>query len=148
MQTQELTIASDMANLPQVLEFVRNGCLAAGMSDDAAFACELATDEACTNVIEHAYRGRRDGVIRITWQRNDDAFIVRLHDRGKPFDPAKISKPPLNRKLEERTVGGLGLHFMRSVMDEVRFEFDKNTGNTLTMIKRVVRNADGPASYD
>lgn len=137
-----------MANLPQVLAFVRSGCQAAGLSDDAAFACELAADEACTNVIEHAYRGRRDGVIRISWQRDDDVFVLHFHDRGKPFDPTKISRPPLNRRLEERTVGGLGLHFMRSMMDEVRFEFDKNAGNTLTMVKRVDRNADDPASDD
>jgi serine/threonine-protein kinase RsbW len=108
----------------------------------------LAADEACTNVIEHAYRGRRDGVIRISWQRDDDAFVLRLHDRGKPFDPSKVSKPPLNRRLEERTVGGLGLHFMRSLMDEVRFEFDVNAGNTLIMVKRVARNADDPTSDD
>ncbi len=142
MQTQELIVASDLANLPQVLDFVRKGCLLAGLSDDEAFACELATDEACTNVIEHAYRGRRDGVIHVSWQRLDDAFVVRLRDYGQPFDPSKVAKPPLNRKLEERTIGGLGLHFMRSLMDEVHFEFDQNAGNTLTMVKRLAHPPD------
>lgn len=146
MMMQELVIGSDLANLTVALAFVRDRCAAAGLSEDAAFACELAADEACTNIIEHAYRGRKDGQIRITCHLQDEEFIIRLHDHGKPFDPTKIGKPPLNRRLEEREIGGLGLHFMRSMMDEVHFEFDKNAGNTLTMVKRIGRNVTSPNS--
>lgn len=137
MDPQELVISSDLANLPRVLDFVRARCIAAGLSDDAVFACELATDEACTNVIEHAYLGRRSGEIRITCYLNGDHFVVRLHDHGQPFDPAQVAAPTLSGSLSERDVGGLGLHFMRSLMDEVRFEFDQEVGNTLTMVKRI-----------
>jgi serine/threonine-protein kinase RsbW len=136
MDMQELVITSDLANLPRVLDFVRAHCIAAGLSDDAVFACELATDEACTNVIEHAYGGA-GGEIRISCSRNDDRFVVRVHDRGQPFNPAEVAAPALSGTLSEREIGGLGLHFMRSLMDEVRFEFDQDDGNTLTMVKRV-----------
>ncbi len=136
MDMQELVITSDLANLPRVLDFVRARCIAAGLSDDAVFACELATDEACTNVIEHAYRGG-GGEIRISCYRNGDHLVVRLHDRGQPFNPAQVMAPALSGSLSEREIGGLGLHFMRSLMDEVRFEFDHEAGNTLTMVKRI-----------
>jgi serine/threonine-protein kinase RsbW len=137
MDQQELVISSDLANLPGVLDFVRSRCIAAGMSEDAVFACELATDEACTNVIEHAYRDSQGGPIRISCHLNGDHFVVQLHDHGRPFDPTQVAAPTLSGSLSERDIGGLGLHFMRSLMDEVRFEFDAEAGNTLTMVKRI-----------
>jgi serine/threonine-protein kinase RsbW len=133
----ELVVSSSLDALPQVIDFVRQVCLQAGLADQASFACELATDEACTNIIEHAYAGRSDGVIRVACWQADDAFIVQLHDQGAAFDPAAVREPPLTDDLAGRPLGGLGMHFMRSLMDEVRFDFDPVTGNTVTMTKRL-----------
>ncbi len=136
MESVELTVSSDLDGLPQVIDFVRQACTAAGLSDNAVFACELATDEACTNIIEHAYDGRSDGVIRVTCRTEPGAFVVQFHDQGVAFDPSKIREPLLNEVLADRPLGGLGMHFMRSLMDEVRFDFDPIQGNMLTMTKR------------
>lgn len=139
MNSAEIIFASDLANLSAALDFVRAQCLAAGASDDETFACELATDEACTNIIEHAYQGRKDGEICLTCLWTDELFIVRLHDHGQPFDPTAVAVSPRVARLEDAEIGGLGLHFMRSLMDEIRFEFDPIGGNTLTMVKRLSR---------
>jgi len=136
MQIEELTVSSDLDGLPQVIDFVRQASLVAGLSDDAVFACELATDEACTNIIEHAYAGRSDGVIRVCCWTENGAFVVQFHDQGVAFDPTRIREPLLTEELAQRPLGGLGMHFMRSLMDEVRFEFDPVAGNMLTMTKR------------
>ncbi|MCS6843809.1 MAG: ATP-binding protein [Caldilineales bacterium] len=144
MNTAEIVFASDLANLSAALDFVRAQCRFAGASDDETFACELATDEACTNIIEHAYQGRKDGEIRLTCLWADEVFIIRLHDRGQPFDPTAVAVPPRAARLEDVEIGGLGLHFMRSLMDEIRFEFDPAGGNTLTMVKRLSHGAAAP----
>jgi len=136
MESVELTVSSDLDDLPQVIDFVRQACTAAGLSDNAVFACELATDEACTNIIDHAYGGRSDGVIRVACWTEPGAFVVQFHDQGVAFDPSKIREPLLNEVLADRPLGGLGMHFMRSLMDEVRFDFDPIQGNMLTMTKR------------
>ncbi|MFZ2357923.1 MAG: ATP-binding protein [Anaerolineae bacterium] len=136
MESAELTVSSDLDGLPQVIDFVRQACTAAGLPDNAVFACELATDEACTNIIEHAYGGRSDGVIRVTCWTEPGAFVVQFHDQGVAFDPSKIREPLLSEVLADRPLGGLGMHFMRSLMDEVRFDFDPIEGNRLTMTKR------------
>lgn len=136
MAIEELTISSDLDGLPQVIDFVRQASMAAGLPEKAVFACELATDEACTNIIEHAYAGRSDGVIRVSCWTENGAFVVQFHDQGVAFDPTQIQEPLLTEELAERPLGGLGMHFMRSLMDEVRFEFDPVTGNKLTMTKR------------
>jgi anti-sigma regulatory factor (Ser/Thr protein kinase) len=136
MAIEELTVSSDLDGLPQVIDYVRQASMAAGLPEKAVFACELATDEACTNIIEHAYAGRSDGVIRVACWTENGAFVVQFRDQGIAFDPTQIREPLLTENLAERPLGGLGVHFMRSLMDEVRFEFDPVTGNKLTMTKR------------
>jgi serine/threonine-protein kinase RsbW len=136
MQTEAIIVNSSLDALPQVIDYVREACLAAGLPDQDIFACELATDEACTNIIDHAYAGRGDGVIRVSCWTEDGAFVVQFFDQGLAFDPTKVQEPLLTDDLAERQLGGLGMHFMRSLMDEVRFEFDPVAGNMLTMTKR------------
>jgi serine/threonine-protein kinase RsbW len=95
----------------------------------------MAVDEACTNIIEHAYGGEGRGDIECTCQIESDRLIVRLCDHGRPFDPSSVPEPDINASLEERTEGGLGLFLIRKLMDEVHFEFTAESGNVLTMVK-------------
>ncbi|MEA3337522.1 MAG: ATP-binding protein [Chloroflexota bacterium] len=136
-RTEDLVISSDLDQLPRVLDFVREACRLAAMSNDDAFACELAADEACTNIMEHAYGSSGDGKIRIQCRCEEDRFFLIFRDRGEPFDPALVKEPNLGSDLMEREVGGLGLHFIRSLMDEISFEFNELEGNTLIMVKRL-----------
>lgn len=97
---------------------------------------ETAVDEACSNIIEHAYGGEGIGDIEITYQINAKCLTIILRDFGKPFDPSKIPEPQLTAPLEKRKSHGLGLFFIRKMMDEVHFDFSNETGNVLTMVKR------------
>lgn len=132
----ELLVTSDLGQLPRVLDFVRAACTEAGMDEDEVFACELATDEACANIMEHAYDGRRDGEILVHCWAADGRVFIRFHDTGRRFEPSEIESPVFTDNLQERQIGGLGLHFMRSLMDEVIFDFGE-TGNTVIMSKRI-----------
>ena len=96
----------------------------------------MAVDEACCNIIEHAYGGEGRGDVECSCRVNDEGLTVTLRDRGRPFDPSGVPEPDLQADLEDRDVGGLGLYFMRKLMDEVRFEFTPGAGNALTMVKR------------
>jgi anti-sigma regulatory factor (Ser/Thr protein kinase) len=137
MQIEELVVTSALDELPRVIDFVHRACVSAAVPEDVAFACQLAADEACTNIMEHAYAGRSDGAIRISLRINANQVHLIFHDQGVAFDPNLIEAPHLGGDLVDRQIGGLGLHFMRSLMDEVRFEFDPAIGNTLTMTKRL-----------
>ena len=133
---EELVVTSALDELPRVIDFVSQACETSAVPEDVAFACQLAADEACTNIMEHAYDGRMDGEIRISCWVSEDQVHLQLRDNGAAFDPGIIETPSLDGNLTDRQIGGLGLHFMRSLMDEVRFEFDPTTGNTVTMTKR------------
>jgi serine/threonine-protein kinase RsbW len=130
----ELTVPARFENLALIGEFVVSVARRAGLDEKGVFNVQLACDEACTNVMEHAYGGD-EGPVRVACKLHPGHLEIQVHDTGKPFDPATVRAPDLEAPLEERETGGLGLHFMRSVMDDVRFEFDES-GNLLTMVKR------------
>jgi serine/threonine-protein kinase RsbW len=95
----------------------------------------MAVDEACSNIIEHAYQGQADGEIECSYEITPDSLIVTLRDRGRHFDPTHASEPDLNAKLKDRTRGGLGIYFIRKLMDRVEYESTPDSSNVLTLVK-------------
>lgn len=123
-------------SLAKIARFVVYAAEAAGLSRDAIYAVEMAVDEACTNIIQHAYGGEGRGDIECTCRINHSGLTVTLRDYGRPFDPERVPEPDIHTSLEERKEGGLGLYLIRKLMDEVHFEFVPDSGNVLTMVKR------------
>jgi len=133
----ELRVAGHLSDLPLVMDFVAEMCHQAGGASPAAFDLQLATEEACYNVIQHAYGGA-GGECTVSFEvRGPDVAII-VRDRGRRFDPDAIPEPDVTVPLEERHVGGLGLYLMRQSVDEVRFDFSAENGNTLVMVKHNV----------
>lgn len=134
-ESYSLTVASDVANLETIADFVTQAAQKANLDERDVFAVQMAVDEACTNIIEHAYADA-PGDIHLTCQVKPGECVVAIRDHGRPFDPESVPPPDLCCDLEERCVGGLGLYFMRKLMVEVRFSFDPEKGNQVVMIKR------------
>ncbi len=129
-----MVCAGKMKELPAVIEFVETACGDAAINPDFCFDLTLAVEEAASNVIEHGYKNRGGHLsVRMIVAGSDVTFELR--DQAKPFKPGKIGRPDESIPLEERPVGGLGLHLMHQLMDEVHYETLPD-GNLLTMIKR------------
>ncbi|MEW5940291.1 MAG: ATP-binding protein [Chloroflexota bacterium] len=135
------TFSANFNNLDAIRDFVGGIAEQAGFSGKEVYAIQLCTDEACSNVVEHAYAGIEGGDIEVTCDVKDDALTVVIHDHGVEFDITKVKKPNLGKKLEEREIGGLGVYLIQKLMDDVRFESSAKTGNYLTMVKRKSRGA-------
>jgi len=133
---RELHVKSKMENLSVISEFVASAASEFGLDEDQTFAVLMAVDEACANIIEHAYGGNSDGTIDIRCELHNDEVVVKVHDHGKAFDPQSVLPPDLAAPLDEQEERCLGLYLMFKLMDSVRFEFDEVKGNTLTMVKR------------
>ena len=131
-----LSVSSDMKNLAVIADFVTAVAEKLGLDEDETFALQMAIDEACSNVMEHAYRGRVDGEVSLRVQAVDDEVVITIHDQGEPFDPHSVPRPDISAPLHERHNGGLGLYLMEKLMDSVEWKFDPERGNTLTMRKR------------
>ncbi len=130
------TFLAQFENLDSIRDFVGEFARKAGMDDKDTYNIQLAVDEACSNIIEYAYEDIPNGKIEINVSATREALTMIIRDQGKRFNPAEIAAPDLNAALEDRPIGGLGLFFMRKLMDEVRFEWSPEIGNTLTMVKR------------
>lgn len=126
-----------MERLGEISEFVERAARASGLNEDKTYDVQMAVDEACTNVINHAYRGRSDGRIEIVCEPSPSEFVVTIRDWGKRFDPKKVAKPKTGDPLQRRKIGGLGLFFMYKMMDRVKFSFSQDQGNVLVMSKKI-----------
>lgn len=131
----ELIVASRLENLAKIADFVTTATHQAGLSDRAAYGVQMAVDEACTNVIEHAYGNQNNGDIRITYQLEATCLRLIITDKGTPFDPSIVAKPDPNAPLEARSSRGMGMFLMRNLVDEIEYQFQTPQGNQLIMVK-------------
>ncbi len=122
--------------LVEISNFVVTSARNAGLKDSQIYGVQLAVDEACSNIIEHAYGGKNSGKIQVTCEVDEGELRVILQDRGVQFNPEQI--PGLNNDtpLSKVKSRGAGLFLIRKMMDEVYFDFSSETGNTLTMVKK------------
>ncbi len=132
-----LAIRADLNALARISTFITQAAEQANLDTRATWQVQLAVDEAATNITQHAYDEHNPGDIIVSWQHEHDRFIVTLCDHGRRFDPNAIPAPNLEAPLEERQVGGLGVYLITRLMDEVRFDFDPQEGNVLTMVKYI-----------
>lgn len=110
--------------------------LKAGLDDKAVYAVQLAVDEACSNIIDHAYGGEGVGELECSVAIQDDGLKVILRDQGRPFDPKKIPPPKIEIPLEELKPRGVGYFLMTKMMDRIDYRYSNKEGNVLTMFKR------------
>ncbi|MEX2641912.1 MAG: ATP-binding protein [Acetobacterales bacterium] len=133
----ELLVELRVPSCPDRLRLVRAGVSAAaqlcGFGSDDVCDIVLAVDEACQNVIRHAYKSAPDGVIVVALLRDRHSMIVLLRDFAPTVDASRI-KP---RSLDEVRPGGIGVHLINEVMDESGFlPPPSGHGNLLRMAKR------------
>lgn len=127
--------AGEFSNLAKISEFIAEQAHQIGLNERATYEVQLAVDEACSNIIEHAYGGEGKGEIEITCNLAPDGIEIVLKDEGKPFDPDSIKEIEIGTPLEKLGSRGAGVFLMRKLMDEVRFEFSKKSGTILKMKK-------------
>jgi anti-sigma regulatory factor (Ser/Thr protein kinase) len=131
-----LSLFADVSELATIREFVAQAGRDLGLDERRIYDLQLAVDEACANVVQHGYGGQ-GGEIEITFERDEEEVRVTLRDWGTSFDPQAVPAPDVTASLEQRRLGGLGLFLINQVMDDVSFEFDAESGNVLTMVKRL-----------
>lgn len=135
MKPQSLTIESRTERLISVREFVSTAARKFGFSDEEVGKIALAVDEACTNVIKHAYSYEPDKPITVIVSGEGSAFEIAIRDQGMQFDPALIPTPNMKEYLTHYRKGGLGVHLMRSLMDKVVYSIKPGKPNEVRLIK-------------
>ena len=106
-----------------------------GWSGDLTFRISLVVDELAQNVVDYAYNDT-PGDVEVSVTSRDETVIVEIIDEGKPFDPlTDAPAPDLTSPIESRPIGGLGVHFTKTLMDDV--EYRRESGqNRLRIVTR------------
>jgi serine/threonine-protein kinase RsbW len=130
------TFPGNFSSLGQISEFIAAEAASAGLDEKAIYSVQLAVDEACTNIIEHAYSGENNGEIICSCDSSSEEFSVELRDYGKQFKPDLVPEPDVGAPLESIGNRGAGLFLMKKLMDEVKYDFSNTTGTILRMTKK------------
>ncbi len=134
LETYKKTVGASTENLSDIRDFVASHAQKYGFDDNIVADIRLAVDEACTNIIKHAYSNDPKENLEITIEVDDEKFMIYLVDRGDGFDVKTYQKPDLKKQIEQKKRGGMGVHLMLNLMDEVTYQV-KNNMNVLCMSK-------------
>ena len=133
----ELTVPSTTGNLSRIRKFVKNYSEKFGLDNDLTGKIVLAVDEACTNIIKHAYKYSPQGKITIKLKTDKKKLSISIIDEGGHFDPQSIPEPDLKKMQHERRGGGLGIFLMKKLMDEVEFSNLAGNRNKVVLVKYI-----------
>ena len=113
-----------------------------GFNEPDIAKIEFAVDEACSNIVKHAYAADKkwcwqhhDPRIRLDVRTEQDRLVIEINDHGQRFDFASYRPAEIDHRLREMTPGGYGIAIIRRFMDEVQYSSNDQTGNTLRMVK-------------
>jgi anti-sigma regulatory factor (Ser/Thr protein kinase) len=130
----ELHLANDLAGLADLPEQVERFGAEQRLPGNVVNALNVVLDEAVSNAINHGYDAGARGEIAVRLRRTADRVEVEVADDGRPFDPLQAPPPDLTLPLDQRPIGGLGIHLIRNLMDEVSY-VRRGNRNVLKMVR-------------
>jgi serine/threonine-protein kinase RsbW len=136
-----LRIANLIGELTKVVTFVEKFGRDQGLSDRAINALNLCLDEILNNTISYGYEGAAPRVISVRLSVDGGYLQAEIEDDARPFDPRRATPPELPSDLASRRPGGLGLHFVNSLMDVVDYRW--SDGYNRTTLKKSVQPPAG-----
>jgi len=136
-RTFALHVPSSTENLALIRDFVSNIGTQAGFDDNEVARIALAVDEACANVIEHAYGLDATRDVKVRAVIDEDQLSFEIVDSGRGFDPAQVQAKDVDELIKQRRSGGLGLRLIRTIMDDVQYQITPGQKNELRMVKRL-----------
>ncbi len=134
-KTYQLRLPSQSDNLSIIRSLVTKVAAQVGLNKDEASKIELAVDEACTNVIRHAYNKNTNEIIDIQIKIDKKKLMIIVSDTGKGFNPDKVRIPDLGESIRAGKRGGLGICLIKTLMDKVDFQMKPGTKNQVKMVK-------------
>lgn len=131
-------IQTDLQEIPRLAEQVEAFCEEAGVSMASVYPINLVLDEWLTNLITYAFDDGAQHTIEVDLSKADDGLTITVTDEGRAFNPlTDAPEAQLDGDVDSRQVGGLGIHFMKTLMDEIDYQSADGV-NRLTLRKRPV----------
>lgn len=139
MTFDTLRCAAILDNLNQVIEFVEEAADRFELAPKKKFGLLVAVEEAFVNVCHYAYPYDTDGDVSIACGTDNESFVVEIADAGAPFDILSLPEPDTTSDIMDRQIGGLGVHFIRTLTDQVSYR--REEGNNI--LRMVLHKTEG-----
>ena len=136
-----IILNTDIGEVPQLSEFIDSFAEEAGIDFSLTMSLNLAMEEAVVNVMQYAYPQGTKGKVEILAESEGEEVTFVISDSGKAFDPTAKAEVDVNLNVEDRPIGGLGIHLVRQIMDSVEYKREDNK-NVLTLRKNTA-NVEG-----
>jgi serine/threonine-protein kinase RsbW len=140
VDTKSIEIPSKVENLYEACDFVTEFARETGFVQEAIGKIKIAVYEACLNAIEHAYHSDPFRIVRVIVKRFPHKIAIHVIDQGIGFDVDEKGGFDIVKAANARHTGGMGLHIIKSSMDEIAYEKDPVVGNQLIMVKYFDKN--------
>jgi sigma-B regulation protein RsbU (phosphoserine phosphatase) len=135
--SRRLIMKNEMSEVGRLRAFLFSVCREHGIDDENAKTLNLALEEWVANVINYAYPKGMRGHVEVTADVNDDVLTFVIKDHGAAFDPTQHEEVDIDAELDERAIGGLGIHLIRTIMDTVEYQRTSDGYNRLVLTKRI-----------
>lgn len=133
----KLSIENKIENLNKLAEFIENFGEEHELSPKNIFELNLILDELITNIISYAYEDDSDHIIELDIIKEKDELKIQLIDDGKEFNPLEKEEVKLDQDLDERKIGGLGIHIVKEKTDEIKYKRESN--KNILMLKKKLK---------
>ena len=128
-------LKNDVIEIGRMSQIVDEFCEANKLTQDTLFALNLSIEEILTNIISYGYDDNDEHIILVRLYMNQGQVNIEVEDDGKPFNPLEVEPPDIHKPLDERPIGGLGIHLVKNHMDFLQYK-RKEERNLLIMKKK------------
>ncbi len=128
-----LTVKADISSLENLQDFAASCLIRLGGPDILLGKIELVLEELLVNVFHYAYPGDTPGQVTLHCHRHEGNLVFAIQDRGVAFDPLARDDIDTSQDIEERRIGGLGIHLVKNMVDSLTYE-RQDGSNILTVV--------------
>lgn len=133
-------LKNDLSELEQLCQNCEDIGRSVNISDKSIFEMNLALDELFTNIISYGFTDNQEHTIKISITIDEDLLQMRIEDDGVPFNPLESKTPDFQCGIEECKIGGLGIHLIKKLMDDIQYQ--RVSGKNILMLRRKFRKGD------
>jgi serine/threonine-protein kinase RsbW len=135
-KTVTFVLKSDLEELKNLCRYCENFGHSIGLSRKFIFETNLALDELFTNIVSYSFTDHKEHSIIISITKQKDMVTMRIEDDGLPFNPINATPPDFRCDLDDIKIGGLGIHIIKRLMDEISYE--RSNGKNILMLKKTI----------
>lgn len=135
IQEIEVRLRNDLSEIAPLARALDRFAAETGLPERALFRLHLAVDELLNNTVGHGYPDGRPGEIVLRLVHDGDRLAVVISDDGDRFDPFSAAPPDLTASVEERRVGGVGVHLVRALADAFSYRWDEQSARNVVSLE-------------